>query len=50
MTIAVLVHALLFLVFWLTNLSFQQALNTLLSDTTRMEANILRIFLPETMR
>ena len=44
MAVAVLIHAFLFLVFWLTNLSFQQAMNTLLSNITRFEVNFLRLF------
>jgi glycerophosphoryl diester phosphodiesterase len=45
MSVIVFVHALLFLVFWLTNLSFQQSVNTFLSDTTGLRMNFLLIFL-----
>ena len=34
MTIAILIHALLFLAFWLTNLPFQETLNNFLVNTT----------------
>jgi glycerophosphoryl diester phosphodiesterase len=45
MSIIVLVHAVLFLVFWLTNLSFQQAMNKFLADATGLGVDFLRIFL-----
>ena len=41
----IIIHAFLFLVFWLTNLSFQQAVNEFLSDATGLRMNYLLIFL-----
>jgi glycerophosphoryl diester phosphodiesterase len=45
MTLAILIHALLFLVFWLTNLSFQMTLNDFLSDATGLQVNFLLVFM-----
>lgn len=45
MAIVVLIHTLLFLIFWLTNLSFQQSVNKFLADATGLGANFVLIFL-----
>lgn len=45
MAVVVFIHTILFLVFWLTNLSFQQAVNKFLSDATGLGVDFLRIFL-----
>jgi glycerophosphoryl diester phosphodiesterase len=45
MTIAVFIHTLLFLVFWLTNLSFQQEVNNFLADATGLKINFLLVFI-----
>ncbi len=41
----VLFHALVFILFWLTNLSFQQEVNKFLADTTGLRADFVLIFL-----
>ncbi|MCX6039119.1 MAG: glycerophosphodiester phosphodiesterase family protein [Chloroflexi bacterium] len=41
----VFLHTFIFLAFWLTNLSFQQAVNEFLSDTTGLRLNYLLIFI-----
>jgi glycerophosphoryl diester phosphodiesterase len=45
MTIAILIHALLFLAFWLTNLPYQETLNNFLIGATRQRMNFLLIFI-----
>ena len=45
MTIAILIHALVFLAFWLTNLPFQETLNNFLVSATGQQMNFLLIFL-----
>ncbi len=45
MTITILIHALLFLAFWLTNLPFQETLNNFLVSATGQQINFLLIFL-----
>ncbi|MBN2385956.1 MAG: hypothetical protein JXB85_02980 [Anaerolineales bacterium] len=45
MTWTILIHALLFLVFWLTNLSFQQAVDDFLVEALGMQVQFLLIFL-----
>src|SRR5512136_688266 len=45
MTIAVLIHALVFLAFWLTNLPYQKTLNDFLIGATGLQANFLLIFM-----
>jgi glycerophosphoryl diester phosphodiesterase len=45
MTIAILVHALLFLFFWLTNLPYQKTLNDFLVGATGLQVNFLSIFM-----
>lgn len=45
MTIAILIHALLFLAFWLTNLPFQATLNNFLVKATGQQLNFLLIFM-----
>jgi glycerophosphoryl diester phosphodiesterase len=41
----VLFHALVFVLFWLTDLSFQQEVNRFLADTTGLHADFISIFL-----
>jgi glycerophosphoryl diester phosphodiesterase len=45
MTIAILIHALLFLAFWLTNLPYQKTLNDFLASATGQRTNFLLIFM-----
>ncbi len=45
MAIAFLIHALLFLAFWLTNLPYQKTLNDFLVGATGLRVNFLLIFL-----
>ena len=45
MTIAILIHALLFLAFWLTNLPYQNTLNNFLVGATGLQLNFLLIFM-----
>jgi len=45
MTIAILIHALLFLVFWLTNQPYQKSLNDFLIGATGLRIDFLLIFL-----
>jgi glycerophosphoryl diester phosphodiesterase len=45
MAVAILIHALLFLAFWLTNLPYQQSLNAFLVSTTGMRVNFLMSFM-----
>lgn len=45
MTIVILIHALLFLVFWLTNLPYQNTLNNFLASATGQQMNFLLIFM-----
>ncbi len=45
MTIAILIHALLFLAFWLTNLPYQKTLNDFLVGATGLRVNFLLIFI-----
>ncbi|MBN2385594.1 MAG: hypothetical protein JXB85_01140 [Anaerolineales bacterium] len=45
MAIAILVHALLFLAFWLTNRPYQKSLNDFLVGATGLRVNFLLIFL-----
>jgi glycerophosphoryl diester phosphodiesterase len=45
MTVLVLIHTILFLLFWLTNLSFQQDMNEFLADATGLQVDFLLIFL-----
>ncbi|MBN2004092.1 MAG: hypothetical protein JXA21_12120 [Anaerolineae bacterium] len=45
MTIAILIHALLFLAFWLTNLPYQNTLNNFLASATGQQMNFLLIFM-----
>lgn len=45
MSIAVLIHAAVFLLFWLTNLSFQQEVNKFLSGATGLKMNFLLVFI-----
>ena len=45
MTTAILIHALLFLAFWLTNLPFQESLNDFLAGATGLRVNFLLIFM-----
>jgi glycerophosphoryl diester phosphodiesterase len=45
MAVAILIHALLFLAFWLTNLPYQQSLNAFLVSTTGMRVNFLMGFM-----
>jgi glycerophosphoryl diester phosphodiesterase len=44
-TRVILIHALLFLAFWLTNLSYQKPLNDFLVGATGMQVNFLLIFM-----
>jgi glycerophosphoryl diester phosphodiesterase len=44
MTITILIHALVFLVFWLTNLPFQESLNNFLIGATGLQVNFLLVF------
>jgi len=41
----VFLHTFVFIAFWLTNLSFQQAVNEFLSDGTGLRINYLLIFI-----
>ncbi|MEZ0396243.1 MAG: glycerophosphodiester phosphodiesterase family protein [Anaerolineales bacterium] len=45
MSWAVLIHALVFLAFWLTNLTFRDALNRFLAEVTGLQMNYLSVFL-----
>jgi glycerophosphoryl diester phosphodiesterase len=45
MTVAILIHALLFLAFWLTNLPYQKTLNDFLIGVTGQRMNFLLIFM-----
>ena len=45
MTFAILIHALLFLAFWLTNLPYQNTLNNFLASATGQQMNFLLIFM-----
>ena len=45
MTIVILIHALLFLAFWLTNLPYQNTLNNFLIGLTSLKVNFLLIFM-----
>jgi glycerophosphoryl diester phosphodiesterase len=45
MIVVILIHALLFLVFWLTNLSYQKTLNDFLVGATGQRMNFLLIFM-----
>ena len=45
MTITILIHALLFIAFWLTNLPFHETLNNFLVNATGQRMNFLLIFL-----
>lgn len=45
MTAAILIHALLFLAFWLTNLPYQQTLDNFLIGATGLRANYLSFFM-----
>ncbi len=45
MTIVILIHALLFLAFWLTNLPYQNTLNNFLASATGRQMNFLLIFM-----
>jgi glycerophosphoryl diester phosphodiesterase len=45
MIIAILIHALIFLAFWLTNLPYQQTLNDFLVGATGLRVNFLLIFM-----
>ena len=45
MAIAILIHALLFLAFWLTNLPYQNTLNNFLASATGQQMNFLLIFM-----
>ncbi|HZW03097.1 MAG TPA: hypothetical protein VFF68_04165, partial [Anaerolineaceae bacterium] len=45
MTLLILIHALIFLAFWLTNLPYQATLNNFLIAATGMRTNFLSIFM-----
>lgn len=45
MTLAALIHTIVFLLFWLTNLSFQRDVNRFLADTTGLKVNFIVIFI-----
>lgn len=45
MTIVILIHALLFLAFWLTNLPYQNTLNNFLVGATGLQMNFMLIFM-----
>jgi glycerophosphoryl diester phosphodiesterase len=45
MTIVILIHALLFLAFWLTNLPYQNTLNNFLTGATGLQVNFMMIFM-----
>jgi glycerophosphoryl diester phosphodiesterase len=45
MTLALLIHAVLFLAFWLTNLPYQASLNNFLISATGLQANFLLAFM-----
>jgi glycerophosphoryl diester phosphodiesterase len=45
MTIAVLIHTIVYLIFWLTNLSFQKDVNNFLSSATGLKINFLMVFI-----
>ncbi|MFN2285948.1 MAG: glycerophosphodiester phosphodiesterase family protein [Anaerolineae bacterium] len=45
MTPVTLIHAIVFLAFWLTNLPFQETLNNFLTGATGLRANFLLIFI-----
>ena len=45
MTLAILIHALVFLAFWLTNLPYQETLNNFLIGATGRRVNFLLIFM-----
>jgi glycerophosphoryl diester phosphodiesterase len=45
MTIVILIHALLFLAFWLTNLPYQNTLNNFLASATGQQMDFLLIFM-----
>jgi glycerophosphoryl diester phosphodiesterase len=45
MTLAALIHTIVFLLFWLTNLSFQRDVNGFLSGITGLKINFLLVFL-----
>lgn len=45
MTIVILIHAVLFLAFWLTNLPYQNTLNNFLIGTTGLYVNFMLIFM-----
>ena len=44
MTIAILIHALLFLIYWLTNLPFQSTLDNYLAGATGLRMNFMVVF------
>jgi glycerophosphoryl diester phosphodiesterase len=45
MTLVILMHALIFLAFWLTNLPYQESLNNFLIGATGLRMNFLSIFM-----
>ncbi len=45
MTIVILIHTLLFLAFWLTNLPYQNTLNNFLVGATGLQVNFMVIFM-----
>ncbi len=45
MSTAVLIHAIIFLIFWLTNLSFQKDVNNFLSGATGLKMDFLLVFI-----
>lgn len=45
MSIAVLIHSVLFIIFWMTNLTFKEEVNSFLTDTTGHEMDYLLILL-----
>jgi glycerophosphoryl diester phosphodiesterase len=45
MTLVILMHALIFLAFWLTNLAYQESLNNFLIGATGLRMNFLSIFM-----
>ena len=45
MTLVILIHAMVFLAFWLTNLPYQETLNNFLISATGRRVNFLLIFM-----
>jgi hypothetical protein len=45
MILAILIHAILFLAFWLTNLPYQKSLNAFLAGATGLRVNFLLFFM-----